>query len=93
MMEGGFLEEVHSLVARGYGPELKPMQSLGYKQMVRYLLGKCTHGEAVQEMQRETRRYAKRQMTWFRGDPDFRWFDVSCGKEILAWIKSSANIP
>ena len=93
MMEVGFLEEVQGLMARGYGPELKPMQSLGYKQMVRHLLGKCTHGEAVQEIQRETRRYAKRQMTWFRGDPDFQWFDVSGGKEILAWIKSSANIP
>jgi tRNA dimethylallyltransferase len=93
MMDVGFLEEVQGLMAKGYGPELKPMQSLGYKQIVRHLLGKCTHVEAVQEIQRETRRYAKRQMTWFRGDPDFRWFDVSCGKEILAWIKGSANMP
>ena len=71
----------------GYGPELKPMQSLGYKQMAAYLQGACSLDSAVFEMQRATRQYAKRQLTWFRGDPEFRWFDTESRKEILEWVQ------
>ena len=73
MMEQGFLEEVRRLFDMGYRADLKPMQSLGYKQLAAVLEGRLALDEAVVQIQRETRRYAKRQMTWFRGDPEFRW--------------------
>lgn len=88
MMEEGFLDEVRHLMEMGFGPELRPMQSLGYKQLVRHLLGEGTLEEAVEQIQRETRRYAKRQMTWFRGDPEFRWFHVHDVEEIMEWIQN-----
>lgn len=74
MMDQGFLGEVEGLLRMGYGPGLKSMQSLGYSQLVRHLSGECSLDEAVSRIQRETRRYAKRQLTWFRGDPEFQWF-------------------
>ena len=86
MIDRGLLEEVRRLLERGYGPELKPMQSLGYKQMAAYLRGAHSWDFAVSEMQRATRQYAKRQLTWFRGDPEFRWFHAESRNEILEWI-------
>jgi tRNA dimethylallyltransferase len=86
MMEHGFAEEVRSLLQMGFGPDLKPMQSLGYKQMVRYLAGECSLDQAISEIQRETRRYAKRQITWFRSDPEFKWFGAGKGDEVVHWI-------
>ena len=73
MMAQGFLEEVQMLLDMGYGPELKAMQSLGYKHLTEHLFGRFPLDAAANRLQRDTRRYAKRQMTWFRGDPEFRW--------------------
>lgn len=92
MIDQGLLEEVRGLLERGYGPELKPMQSLGYKQMAAYLRGAHSGDFAVSEMQRATRQYAKRQLTWFRGDPEFRWFHAESRNEILEWILSGSDI-
>jgi tRNA dimethylallyltransferase len=75
MLEKGFLQEVERLMEMGYGPELKPMQSLGYKQMVQFLLKEIGWDEAVRQMKRDTRHYAKRQWTWFKADPEVRWWD------------------
>jgi tRNA dimethylallyltransferase len=86
MVDEGLLEEVRRLLERGFGPELKPMQSLGYKQMAAYLRGACSWDSAVSEMRRVTRQYAKRQLTWFRGDPEFRWFPAENRREIVEWI-------
>ena len=87
MMDAGFPNEVRELLERGYGPELKPMQSLGYKQLVAHLMGRCSFAEAVEEIQRQTRRYAKRQMTWFRGDPRFQWLPADDRDRALEWIQ------
>lgn len=76
MMARGFVEEVRWLLAQGYHEDLKSMQSLGYRHMVAYLSGRQTREEAVEKMKRETRQYAKRQATWFRGDREINWFDV-----------------
>ena len=89
MMEEGFLEEVSSLLAMGFGPELKPMQSLGYRQLVRHLRGELSIEAAVEEIQRETRRYAKRQMTWFRADPEFRWMDAGEAEGVFEWVEEA----
>jgi tRNA dimethylallyltransferase len=73
----------------GYGPELKPMQSLGYKQMVQFLLKEIGWDEAVRQMKRDTRHYAKRQWTWFKADPEVRWWDESTDRQgIFLSIKS-----
>ncbi len=77
MLEKGLLQEVERLMEMGYGPELKPMQSLGYKQMVQFLLKEIGWEEAVRQMKRDTRHYAKRQWTWFKADPEIHWRDES----------------
>jgi tRNA dimethylallyltransferase len=66
MMDCGFLQEVISLRERGYGPELKSMQSIGYLQLNRYLNGEIELDHAVDQIKKDTRKYAKRQMTWFK---------------------------
>ncbi len=89
MIEKGLLHEVEGLLKMGYGPGLKPMKSLGYKQMVQYLLNETGWDEAVCQMKRETRRYAKRQWTWFRGDPEIHWRDASADrKRIFEEVRS-----
>ena len=89
MLERGFLREVERLMEVGYGPELKPMQSLGYKQMVQFLLKEIGWDEAIRQMKRDTRRYAKRQWTWFKADPEVHWWDESAGRQkIFLEIKS-----
>jgi len=81
MMERGFLQEVRRLMEMGYGAELKPMQSLGYKQMVQFLSKEIGWSEAVGRVKRDTRRYAKRQRTWFKADPEIRWRDAFSDRE------------
>ncbi len=77
MLAAGLVEEVRRLLARGYGPDLISMQGLGYKEIAQYLLGKLTLSEAIYLLKRNTRRFAKRQMTWFGRDPRIRWLDVA----------------
>lgn len=73
MLEAGFLEEVTALLDRGYPPDLPSFQSVGYRQMIQQLTGKLGCKEAVLLMQRDTRRLAKRQLTWFRADVEIQW--------------------
>ncbi len=81
MIERGLVEEVRGLMEMGYGPRLKPMQSLGYKQIVRFLLKEIGWGEAVRQIKRDTRNYAKRQWTWFKADPEVRWRDEASDRQ------------
>jgi tRNA dimethylallyltransferase len=83
MAAGGLVEETRALLEKGYGPHLKSMQALGYRHMIRHLSGECSLEEAIRTLQRDTRRYAKRQMTWFRGEPDARWVRTEHEDEIL----------
>ncbi len=80
MITWGFEEEVRSLLDRGYGRHLKSMQGLGYKRMVEYVCGECDLDEALRLIKRETKAYAKRQLTWFRNDPEVRWVDYPKAK-------------
>ena len=75
MMEEGLLEEVRSLKEKGYDSSLVSMQALGYKQLLAYLDGKCSLEEAVYQIKRDTRHFAKRQLTWFRREKDVIFFD------------------
>jgi tRNA dimethylallyltransferase len=75
MIKGGLLEEVARLREMGYAGNLKPMQSLGYRHAAMILDGEMAREESVRLMKRDTRRYAKRQLTWFRAEPDVLWCD------------------
>ena len=74
LFEKGIVEETSSILARGYSPEAKPFESLGYKQSLAVLQGKLSRDAAIAETQLQTRRYAKRQLTWFRREKDMLWF-------------------
>lgn len=85
MMEQGLLEEVKGLLDRGYTPDLVSMQGIGYKEFIPYFNGECTLEEAVTQLKTNTRRFAKRQLTWFRRQIDGLWIDLSkaTGEEAL----------
>jgi tRNA dimethylallyltransferase len=74
MIEAGLVEEVKSLLGKGYSLDLKPLQSVGYRQVGLFLNGRMGFADAVFLMKRDTRRLAKRQLTWFRGDNEIHWF-------------------
>lgn len=75
MFAGGLVEETATLLAAGYAADLKSLQTIGYREAVRLLTGACTGAEALAELQQATRRYAKRQLTWFRADSGMIWVD------------------
>ena len=75
MLEKGLVDEVQKLKDMGYHRDMVSMQGLGYKEILDYLDGKCTLDEAVYILKRETRHFAKRQLTWFRRERDVIWFD------------------
>ena len=76
MVELGWVDEVRSLLDQGYGPGLKSMQSIGYRHILSHLFGDLTLEQAAGLIKRDTRRYAKRQITWFKADPEISWFPV-----------------
>lgn len=75
MMEEGLLEEVSSLKNKGYTKDMVSMQGLGYKEILDYLNGECSLEEAIYILKRDTRHFAKRQLTWFRRERDVIWVD------------------
>ena len=92
MMEAGLLEEVQQLKAMGYHRHMVSMQGLGYKEMLDYLEGNITLEEAIYKIKRDTRHFAKRQLTWFRREKDVIWVnqpDFSYDKDdILSYMLS-----
>lgn len=76
MMAAGLLEEVRAIVEDGYDVDAPSLKGLGYKELIRHLAGDFSLDEAVEIIKRDTRRYAKRQWTWFRRDPRITWFNV-----------------
>ncbi|WP_379126826.1 tRNA (adenosine(37)-N6)-dimethylallyltransferase MiaA [Paenibacillus sp. sgz500958] len=76
MLADGLVEEVKGLMDRGYGRSLVSMQGLGYKEIAAYLAGETTYDEAVTLLKRDTRRFAKRQLSWFRHMKEIEWIDV-----------------
>ena len=91
MVEAGLVNEVRQLLDLGYGEDLKPMQSLGYKHIVLYLKGKIGLAEAIDLTIRDTRRYAKRQGTWFRAETDVSWFSPNEFEKIQDIVQRFLN--
>jgi tRNA dimethylallyltransferase len=87
MINQGLLNEVNFLVKKGYSLDLKSMQSIGYKHMGMFLKGEVDFEEAVRLLKRDTRRYAKRQFTWFNREPGLIWLEPSRIDKALDMIK------
>lgn len=88
MTQAGLLTEVERLLQMGYTKGLQPMQSLGYRHMLNYLDGLWSWERAVELLARDTRRYAKRQFTWFRADTGINWFSPGQVTEICSTIEA-----
>ncbi len=82
MMEEGLLDEVKGLLAKGYGPDLNSMKALGYREMAAHLTGATDLDQAVELLKRNTRRFAKRQLTWFRAEKGADWRSAESGDDI-----------
>jgi len=77
MIEQGLVDEVKRLLSQGYGPGLISMQGLGYKEIVGYLQGEYSLEQAIELLKRNTRRFAKRQLSWFRHMKGIEWVDMT----------------
>jgi tRNA dimethylallyltransferase len=77
MIAGGLVEEVKTLLDRGFSPRLKALRSIGYRQICAYISGEYSLDEAIRLIKRDTRHYAKRQMTWFKNDNEIKWVEYS----------------
>ena len=86
MLANGLIAEVESLLASGYSRDTFALQSFGYKELIAYLDGKCTYIEAIEELKQNTRRFAKRQLTWFRKDKRIKWLDRESTPDVVAYI-------
>ena len=77
MIGEGFEEEVKNLLLKGFGSELVSMQAIGYQHFLKYFSNAASYEHTVEHLKRDTKRFAKRQFTWFRREPDARWVDIS----------------
>ncbi|RMH03602.1 MAG: tRNA (adenosine(37)-N6)-dimethylallyltransferase MiaA [Nitrospirae bacterium] len=90
----GLVEETRRLLQSGYDRNLVSMKSLGYRQMAGFVLGEYSFEEAVRRLKRDTRRFAKRQMTWFRKEPDLVWIELQehdAEEEVVERIMAHVN--
>jgi tRNA dimethylallyltransferase len=89
MMDEGLLEEARDLYSKRH---LNALNTVGYKELFAYFEGKQNLEEAVEEIKKNTRRFAKRQLTWFRKDKNIHWFDYkNPAEEIIAFIKAEIS--
>ena len=77
MVDAGLLDECRALLGRGFDPGLPAMLGIGYREFVGVALGRLDAGEALRRMQRDTLRYARKQWTWFRREPEIDWLDAA----------------
>ena len=82
LIDDGLVMEVSSLLAKGYSPDLTAMQGIGYKESVDYLYGKCDLATTISEIQKNTRHYAKRQLTWLKRYNDANWIEIKKGDTV-----------
>jgi len=87
MIEKGLVDEVKCLLDRGYSENLKSMQSIGYRHIVDFIKGRLSWDETLRTIKRDTRRYAKRQMTWFNADPEIVWANPNNVEDIMLRVK------
>ncbi|MFZ7127246.1 MAG: tRNA (adenosine(37)-N6)-dimethylallyltransferase MiaA [Desulfobacterales bacterium] len=93
MIGEGLLEEVRELLDQGFSPSLKPMQSIGYRHMIDFIQERTGWEETVRLLKRDTRRYAKRQYTWFNADPEIRWIGPDGLEELMPALERFSAPP
>lgn len=93
MLQKGLEQEVRALYEK-YGENLRKINIIGYTELIEYFNGKVTYEEAVENIKRNSRRYAKRQFTWFKNDPSYIWFDLDklSEEEIINSIIKELNL-
>jgi tRNA dimethylallyltransferase len=93
MVEMGLVDEVQTLLALGYQAALKPMQSIGYRHIIGFLAGSLPWDECLQTFKRDTRRYAKRQLTWFGADREVIWQTSTDVDGIMTLVNNFLSYP
>ncbi len=93
MLKQGWLSEIEALVKSGLNEEVKPFDFIGYRELLAVLRGEIPLEQARERIQQATRRYAKRQVTWFRKEMDVRWFsgfgdDGDLRSAVLEWLQT-----
>ncbi len=83
MIDRGWVEEVKAIRAMGYGPNLKPMKSIGYKRINEFLDDRFDFKTAVESIKTDTKRFSKRQSTWLRADEEISWFHSEEGRDLV----------
>ncbi len=91
MIEQGLVSEVAALLELGVPREATAMQAIGYKELCGYLAGECSLDDAAESIKQATRRYAKRQMTWFKRNKDILWFDAAKSQDFSDIIQASRS--
>lgn len=96
LVEKGLVQEVEGLMRMGLDENNISMKGIGYKEIIDYLENRCSLEEALDTVKKNTRHYAKRQLTWFRKYKDMKWFDISqyendekCMEDIVLWLKKT----
>ena len=87
MIEAGLVDEVKNLLGLGYSADLKSMQSIGYRQAADYIEGRLSWDECVRTLKRDTRRFAKRQFTWFGADRQIQWYEPDQLNEMIRLVE------
>lgn len=100
MIRQGLVDEVVKLIQMGYKKGINALNTVGYKEVFDYLENKLTHEEMIEEIKKNSRRYAKRQLTWFRRDDRIKWFNINdyadieeMTNSILKYFQDSISIP
>ena len=86
MLANGLIAEVETLLAAGYTRDTVALQSFGYRELIAYLDGECTYMEAITQLKQNTRRFAKRQLTWFRKDTRLEWLDRNSTQDTVTYL-------
>ncbi|MBX7256797.1 MAG: tRNA (adenosine(37)-N6)-dimethylallyltransferase MiaA [Candidatus Hydrogenedentes bacterium] len=92
MVAAGFVEEVRALLERGYRSEVERLRSVGFREMAAYIDGKQTLAEAIETTKQQTRRFAKRQLTWFRADDRIHWLPVTGSSFTEAHVEQALRL-
>lgn len=99
MISQGLEDEVKTLLNIGYSSDLVSMQGIGYKEIIKYLNNEYTYEEAIEIIKRDSRRYAKRQLTWFRRYENAKWFDLDNYNDekillddVISYIEKKVNV-
>ena len=92
MLELGLLQEIKDLFGMGISPKATAMQAIGYKEFIDYLAGNCTLEGACAQVQQSSRHYAKRQLTWFRKNPQIHWLTRKPGQKTQEILQSLRQV-